>query len=96
MKPYFVYIMSNHRRTVLYTGVTNHLETRVQQHKNKDEPNSFTAKYNCNALVYFEEYKYISEAIYREKQIKGWKRFKKENLITALNPELKDLSSNWN
>ena len=65
------------------------------EHKSKLNPKSFSAQYNCNALIYFEEYKYVSEAIYREKQIKGWTRAKKDALIETLNPALVDLSAGW-
>ena len=78
MKTYFTYIMSNPKRNVLYTGVTNNLETRVFQHKNKENKKCFTARYNCTSLVYFEATADVSSAIYREKQIKGWKRCKKQ------------------
>lgn len=75
----------------LYTGVTNNLERRVLEHK-FEVNESFTSKYKCHKLVYFEEYKDVNEAIYREKQIKGWLRIKKENLIRTINPGWKDLS----
>ena len=95
MKTYFVYIMSNPKRTVVYTGVTNNLESRVFQHKTKDKPSSFTAKYNCKSLVYWEAFGDINEAITREKQIKGWRRIRKDRLIKRLNPGLTDLSKGW-
>ena len=77
---YYVYILSSkfHR---LYVGVTNQLATRVAVHKEGSDPHSFTARYNINRLVYYEEFKYIGEAIRREKQIKGWLRAKKIALI---------------
>ncbi|MBN7817994.1 GIY-YIG nuclease family protein [Algoriphagus pacificus] len=86
-----VYIMSNARNTVLYTGVTNDLIRRVQEHKNRLNPNSFTFQYNLNKLVYYESFNSIEEAIDREKQIKGRSRKKKEELINSINPEWKDL-----
>ena len=86
-----VYIMSNARNTVLYTGVTNDLIRRVQEHKNRLNPNSFTFQYNLNKLVYYESFNSIEEAINREKQIKGRSRKKKEELINSINPEWKDL-----
>jgi putative endonuclease len=91
---YFVYIMTNPRKTVLYTGVTNSLERRVWQHKNHALP-GFTNKYNCEWLVYHETYGEIDQAIAREKQIKGMSRAKKNALVTALNPEWKDLAADW-
>jgi putative endonuclease len=92
-KTYFVYIMTN-RSGTLYTGVTNNLERRVFEHKQKKIP-GFTKKYNIDRLVYYEGTPNIEEAIAREKQIKGWLRKKKIALIESLNPVLKDLSSDW-
>lgn len=89
----FVYIMTNHSRT-LYTGVTNNLLRRVQEHKQKVLP-GFTQKYKITQLVYFEQTADIRLAIAREKQIKGWLRKKKIDLIESLNPEWKDLSEGW-
>ena len=86
-----VYIMSNFKRTVLYTGVTSNLQARVQEHKNCVFPNSFTSKYKCFYLVYYEVFGSIEEAIDREKQIKGWKRFKKDALVLSMNRDLSDL-----
>ena len=87
--------MSNPKRTVLYTGATNNLETRVCQHRERDKIRSFTARYNCKSLVYWEAFDDINDAIGREKQIKGWARYKKDKLIRHMNPGLKDLSSGW-
>ena len=87
---YYVYIMTNKSRT-LYTGVTNDLERRVYEHKQKLVP-GFTAKYNITRLVYFEVTQDVKAAITREKQIKGWLRSKKIALIESVNPEWKDLS----
>ena len=78
----------------LYTGVTNNLIRRIYEHKNKLIP-GFTAKYNITTLVYFEETNDIKAAIAREKQIKGWLRIKKINLIESMNPDWKDLSDGW-
>ncbi|UZD24177.1 GIY-YIG nuclease family protein [Algoriphagus halophytocola] len=86
-----VYIMTNLRHTVLYTGVTNDLLRRVYEHRNKLNPNTFTAKYNLTKLVFFESFHSIEEAILREKQIKGGSRKAKEGLINSLNPEWEDL-----
>ena len=77
---YYVYILTNKHNTVLYTGVTNDLMRRVSEHKQKIIK-GFTAKYNCDKLVFYEHYFNIDEAIKREKQIKGWKRYKRINLI---------------
>ncbi len=93
-KQYFVYILTNRWRNVLYIGVTNSLERRVWQHKNKAVP-GFTKTYNCDRLVYFETYDEIDQAIAREKQIKGWVRAKKNALIEAQNPSWKDLAAEW-
>jgi putative endonuclease len=93
MKTFYVYIMSNELRT-LYTGVTNDLNRRVYEHKQK-LVEGFTAKYNLTNLVYFEENQSIRSTIYREKQIKGWLRDKKIELIESMNPEWKDLSKGW-
>ena len=90
-KSYFVYIMTNRSKT-LYTGVTNNLERRVQQHKLKQIP-GFTAKYNITHLVYYEETGDILAAIAREKTIKGWLRAKKIALIESVNPRWQDLST---
>ena len=91
---YFVYIMTNHRKTVLYTGMTNSLEKRVWQHKNHAIP-GFTARYNCVWLIYFEVFQDVNQTISRETQIKTWSRKKKEALINSMNPEWKDLAADW-
>ena len=83
---YYVYILTNKIKTVLYIGVTNDLKTRLYYHSNP-EANSrhFTHKYQCKYLIYFEHYQNISVAIDREKQLKKWNRKKKENLIATKN-----------
>lgn len=86
-----VYIMTNKTNSVLYIGVSSNLKLRVFQHKNHVFPDSFTAKYNCHKLVFFESYFSIEEAIRREKNLKNWKREWKEELINTVNPERKDL-----
>ena len=91
---YFVYMMTNRWKNVLYTGVTNDLERRIWEHKN-GEVRGFTKKYNCDRLVYFEEFGEIDQAIAREKQIKGWSRAKKDALIDTQNRDRKDLAENW-
>ena len=88
---YYVYIMSNRNNKVIYVGVTNNLERRVYEHKNK-LVEGFTQKYNINKLVYFEETNDIRVAIAREKQIKGWMRQKKDALVVRMNPEWADLT----
>jgi putative endonuclease len=87
----YVYIMCNKNRTTLYTGVSSDLISRVQQHKDKYYPKSFTARYNCNQLVYYFFFATIEEAIVKEKLIKGGSRAAKIQLIEHLNPEWKDL-----
>ena len=86
-----VYIMTNKMHTVLYTGVTSDIIGRIWEHKNKIHPNSFTAKYNCNKLVYYYFYSTIEEAISAEKAIKGGSRLDKIKLVNSLNSEWKDL-----
>ena len=89
-KQYYVYILTNKRNNVLYTGVTNDLQRRVYEHREK-LGEGFTAKYNVNKLVYYEETESIEAAIMREKQIKGGSRQKKVDLIEGMNPHWKDL-----
>jgi putative endonuclease len=84
--------MTNKKNTVLYTGVTSDLKERVNQHKQKVHPSSFTAKYNVCKLVYYEVFESINEAIAREKQIKGGSRKKKIEMINRFNPQWDDLS----
>ncbi|MFA6551205.1 MAG: GIY-YIG nuclease family protein [Patescibacteria group bacterium] len=88
---YYIYIMSNFKRTVLYIGVSNNLVRRVIEHK-YGLGSGFTSKYKLKYLIYYEEYQYIQEAIQREKELKGWLREKKINLIKSTNLEMKDLS----
>ena len=82
---FYVYIITNKNKTVLYTGVTNNLKLRLQQHQLKQNPKSFTAKYNVHYLVYYEHFGWIQQAIAREKEIKGWTRSKKNTLIEIEN-----------
>ena len=91
---YYVYLLTNKNDKVMYVGVTNNLERRVHEHKTKMVP-GFTEKYNVNKLVYFEETHDVRAAIAREKEIKKWRREKKNNLVVAVNPEWKDLSDGW-
>ncbi|OOQ61001.1 excinuclease ABC subunit C [Mucilaginibacter pedocola] len=83
--------MTNKYNSVLYTGVSSELISRVWDHKNKTHPESFTAKYNCNKLVYYCFYSRIEEAIAAEKAIKGSSRDYKKQLVNSINPEWKDL-----
>jgi putative endonuclease len=92
---YYVYIITNPRHTVLYTGVTNDIVRRSFEHKVKENKKSFTARYNCNKLIYFEEFGDITEAIHREKQLKKYRREWKLDLITKMNADWKDLSEDW-
>ena len=94
MKLYYVYIMTNRKYGVLYTGMTNNLERRVHEHKHKLVP-GFTSKYNCTRLVYYDSTSDVVSAITGEKKIKGWLRKKKIALIESANPEWKDLSEGW-
>ena len=87
---YYIYIMSNKRNTVLYTGVTNEVKRRVYEHKEK-LVNGFTKKYNVTKLVYYEVFEDIENAILREKQIKAGSRQKKIELISSMNKEWRDL-----
>lgn len=91
MNSYYVYILSNQRRTVLYIGVTSNLARRLYEHKNK-LVEGFTKQHNCDELLYFEETSSIDDATKREKQLKNWSRAKKLVLVQRLNPELRDLS----
>ncbi len=91
MRHYYVYILSNATNKVVYTGVTNDLIRRVHQHKEHIDPDSFTAKYHVDRLVYYEEYGDVRDAIDREKQIKSWNRKRKNDIVSDFNPEWVDL-----
>ncbi len=93
-KEYYVYIMASFSK-VIYVGVTDDLFARVYHHKTKADPKSFTAKYNVNRLVHFEETNDIGEAIKREKQLKSWNRQWKVELIEEENPNWEDLAEGW-
>ena len=86
-----VYILTNFTHTVLYIGVTSELYFRIKEHKEKLYPKAFTAKYNCNKLVYYEQLSTIEDAIAKEKQLKNWRRDWKINLINSSNPRWEDL-----
>ena len=81
---------------MLYVGATDDIMRRMLENKNKIYKNAFTAKYNCNMLVYFEEYENVNDAFLREKQLKSGNRKRKEDLINEMNPSWNDLSINWN
>lgn len=87
-----VYILTNTGRTVLYTGVTSDLVTRIREHLEKVYPESFTARYNCNLLIYYKSYGSIEVAIEEEKRIKKLSRKGKERLIDTINPERRILN----
>ena len=94
MRRYWAYIMSNKSRR-LYAGFTDDIYRRVIEHKEKIFPNSFTAQYVYDMLVFYEEYSRAARAKLREKEIKGWRREKKMKLILAENPDWADLSLEW-
>ncbi len=88
---YYVYILTTKNNKMLYIGVTNDLQRRLYEHKNK-MLDGFSKKYNIDKLIHYEEFQYIDDAISREKQLKGWTRIKKDNLITKSNPNWMELS----
>ena len=90
MKAYYVYMMTNRSRVVLYTGVTNGLERRLWFHRSVS-PRSFTKNYRVDRFVYYETFRNPHDAISREKEIKGWRREKKNDLVRRLNPKWEDL-----
>jgi putative endonuclease len=91
---YYVYILTNWNNKVMYVGMTNDLERRVYEHKNK-LVEGFTKRYNINKLMYYEHTTNVYEVIAREKEIKKWRREKKNNLVETMNPEWRDLSDEW-
>jgi len=88
---YYVYMMTNFHKNLLYTGVTNDLVRRVYEHRYHLDKGSFTDRYNIEYLVYYESTSNVTAAIEREKQIKGWNRKRKEKLIASKNPNWDDL-----
>ena len=88
---YYVYILTNWNNKVVYVGMTNDLERRIAEHRSKTVP-GFTSKYNVKKLVYFEHSTDVLQAIAREKEIKKWRREKKNRLVESMNPEWKELS----
>ena len=91
---YYLYIITNKKNGVLYIGVTNNLERRMFEHKNK-LIKGFSSRYNLDKLVYLEAYQFVEDAIKREKNMKKWKREWKINLIVEDNPDWGDLSKDW-
>ena len=94
MKNSYVYLLTNKNNTVIYVGVTTDLVRRIYEHKT-GLFRGFTKRYNCNKLVYYEEFSNINKAIEREKQIKAGNRKRKEYLITITNPDWVDLAKEW-
>ena len=90
---YYVYIVANNSG-ITYIGFTNNILRRVEEHKSGKHP-GFSKRYKTIKLVYYEEHQYVYDAIYREKQIKTWRKEKKRNLIKSQNPKWKDLSEAW-
>jgi putative endonuclease len=93
-KIYYIYLLTNWNNKVLYVGVTNNLIRRIYEHKNK-LVKGFTKKYNVNKLVYYEVTQDVIAALTREKEIKKWRREKKDRLVNRMNPTWKDLSLEW-
>ena len=90
---YYVYIIANPSRSVIYIGMTNSLTRRLQEHKdNRGTKKSFAGRNYCYELVYYEVYQYVNEAIAREKELKKWSRAKKDKLIKSQNPRLLTLN----
>ena len=94
MNQYYVYILTNWNDKVMYIGVTNNLERRLFEHQN-ELIEGFTKTYHVHKLAYFEETSDVRAAIAREKQLKGWRREKKNDLVEIMNPTWKDLSEDW-
>lgn len=92
---YYVYILTNYRKNVLYIGITNNLAERLKQHENCFNPKSFNSKYNVFYLVYYELFDNPNSAIEREKQLKKWRREKKDDLIKSFNPKLEFLNGKF-
>ena len=94
MHNYYVYILTNSLKTVLYIGVTNNLYRRLREHyqDSKTKKKTFAGKYNCYNLIYYEYFQFINHAIDREKELKGWRRSKKVELVENVNPDWKFLN----
>lgn len=97
MRTYYVYILTNYNRTVLYTGVTNNMERRLREHADeaRHRTKSFCGRYNVICLVYYESYSIVTQAIQREKEIKNLRRIKKEEIINGFNPRWDFLNSDF-
>ena len=92
-KTFYVYILTNELKTVLYTGMTNNLEqTIIEHYEQRGKRSSFTGKYNVYYLLYFETHQYVNNAIARENEIKAWRREKKMQLVAEMNPSLQFLN----
>ena len=94
MNDYTVYILTNVTNKVMYVGITNDLERRIDEHKN-GITDGFTKRYRVHKLVYYTSYSNPKDAIALEKQLKGWRREKKNRLVESMNPTWKDLSEDW-
>ena len=93
---FYVYILTNPRKTALYVGFTNNLSQRLVQHQaNKGLPKTFAGRYYCYILVYYEVHQYVNNAIAREKELKVWSRKKKDELINLSNPKWLSLNKNF-
>lgn len=92
---FYVYILTNKSKTVLYTGVTNDIRRRLKEHREKKNPKSFTSRYNVEFLLYYEHFGWIQLAIAREKEIKDLRRELKLDLIKGFNPDLQFLNSHF-
>jgi putative endonuclease len=93
-RTFYVYMMTNYLGTTLYAGVTNNIARRLMEHR-EGTGSSFVARYKVTRLIYVEETNDVRAAIQREKEIKGWSRKKKSDLIATLNPRWEDLSQGW-
>ena len=91
---YWVYIVGNKGATTIYIGVTNNIKRRIAEHKAGDVA-GFTQRYKCDRLLYYEEQPNVKSAIAREKELKSWRRDRKEALIASLNPHRRDLAEDW-
>ena len=91
---YYVYVLTNKSNRVMYIGMTNDLERRLYEHK-QELIEGFTKRYHVHKLVYFETTTDVRSAIAREKQLKGWRRARKNDLVETMNPEWRDLSEDW-
>lgn len=91
--PYYTYITTNATKSTLYVGMTNDIPSRILEHGlDAGTDKSFVGKYHCHNLIYYEDFKYVNEAIQREKEIKKWRREKKERLINSVNPDWRFLN----